>query len=108
MNNPWKLEITIERGFITKNVIGTFIQNPDIYQICKKGKVGFKNNDSFNNPIQYKCNFYKCCRNISIRKGTIFQYNSRTPFSVLFKIIKLWIVDSFNALDIKKNYRRRL
>ena len=103
MNNPWKLDITAEREFITKNIIGTFIQKPDICPICKTGKIGFKNNNSFNNPIQYKYNNYKCCRNISIRNGTIFEYNTCTPFSVLFKIIKLWIVDSFNALEIKKN-----
>ena len=106
MNNPWNLDITAEREFITKNVIGIFIQKPDICPIWKTGKIGFKNYDSFNNPIQYKCNNYKCYRNISIRKETIFEYNPRTPLSVLFKIIKLWIVDSFNALAIIKTRRR--
>ena len=102
MNNPWNVDITAEREFITKNIIGTFIQKPEICPICETGKIGFKNNNSINNPIQYKCNNYKCCRNISIRKDTIFEYNPRTPFSVLFKIMNLWIVDSFNALQIKK------
>jgi hypothetical protein len=45
-------------------------------------------------------NDYKSCRNISIRKGAIFENNSRTPISVLY-IIKYWIIDSFNAQKIK-------
>ena len=37
-----------EREFIHKNVIGIFIQKPDIYPICKTGIIGIKNNQSYN------------------------------------------------------------
>ena len=34
--------------------------------------------------------------------NTIFESNIKTPVSVLYKIIKLWLVDSINAKDIKQ------
>jgi len=45
MNNHWNLDITAERESITKNVIGIYIQKPDICSICKIGKIGLKNYD---------------------------------------------------------------
>ena len=35
MNNPWKIDFTAERKFITKYIIGAMIQKPDICPICK-------------------------------------------------------------------------
>ena len=54
-----------------------------------------------NNPLQFKCNNYKCCRNFPIRKGTIFSFSPRIPISVLYRIINYWLVDSLNVTNIK-------
>ena len=64
---------------------------------CNHGAVGTKNYGSIYNPIQGKCNYYKCSRNIYLRKGTIFEINSKTPVSVLYNILKFWLIDEMNA-----------
>ena len=36
-----------------------------------------------------------------LRKGTIFEYNSKTPASVLLTIIKLWLCEDKNVKEIE-------
>ena len=78
--NIWKINLEREKDFIKKFIIGSFIFKPEICPFCKKGTIGYKNNESELNPFQFKCNNYKCSRNIPIRKGTIFQFNAKTCF----------------------------
>ena len=78
-----------------------FIKPAEHCPYCITGKIGLKNNDSINNPIQAKCHNYKCTRNISLRKGTIFAFQSKTRVSILYKIIKFWISENKNAKQIK-------
>ena len=78
-----------------------FIKPAEHCPYCITGKIGLKNNDSINNPLQDKCHNYKCTRNISLRKGTIFAFQSKTPVSILYKIIKFWISENKNAKQIK-------
>ena len=73
----------------------------EICPSCSKGFIGLKNNDSIINPLIGKCNFYKCRKEVYLRKGTIFEYNSRTPASVSLTIIKLWLYEDKNVKDIK-------
>ena len=95
--NNWNINLINEKSFIQKYIIGTFIFKPDICPFCKKGMSGIKNHESDLNPIQWKCNNYKCCRNLPIRKGSIFQFNTKTPLSILYNIMKYSIVDNFNV-----------
>ena len=43
MNNPWNINLVTKRECINKNVIGIFIQKPDISPICKYKIIGIKN-----------------------------------------------------------------
>lgn len=57
-------------------------------------------NQSLINPILGKCNNYKCQREIYLRKGTIFEFYSKTTAQVLHTIIKLWLNDEMNVTKI--------
>lgn len=61
------------------------------------------NNNSINNPLLSKCNSFKCGRTKYLRPGTIFGLNNRTPVSVLFTILKLWIIDENNDQKLRRN-----
>ena len=87
-NKNWNINLINERSFIQKYIIGAFIFKPDICPFCKKDMIGIKNHESDINPIQWKCNNYKCCRNLPIRKGSIFQFNTKIPLSILYNIMK--------------------
>ena len=87
----WKIPIDQEREIWKKEILNIFIPIKEICPSCSKGFIGLKNNDSIINPLISKCNFYKCRKEVYLRKGTIFEYNSRTPASVLLTIIKLWL-----------------
>ncbi len=102
-NNYWKIDIEKERDFIKKHIILTFITLPELCPYCKKGKVGLRNNNSINNPILGKCNYYKCTRNLYLRNRTIFQFNSKTPYSIIYKILNYWLIEEKNAVKIKKS-----
>ncbi len=76
--------------------------NP-IFQNCNVGKICLKKQDNLINPYLGKCNYYKCKRNIYLRIGTIFEYNNKTPASVLFYILKQWLIECYNSQKIAKN-----
>lgn len=100
-SNSWKIDIEKERLFIKKYIIGLFIIIPTICPHCKTGAIGLRDSNSINNPILGKCNNFKCTRNIFLRKGSLFQYNPKTPMSVIYNIIKLWLLEEKNCLKIK-------
>ena len=58
--------------------------------LCK-GLIQLRKNESRINPYLGKCSIYKCNREIYLRVGTIFEPNSKTPASVIYKIIDLWL-----------------
>ena len=99
-DNQWNANLQRERDVITKYVIGSFIIKPNICPYCKKGIISIINKESEYNPIQFKCNNYKCCRNIPIRHNSIFKFNPKIPISVLYNIMKLWLIDEFNVSKI--------
>lgn len=84
-----------------KNIIGVFIILPVICQYCQKGNIGLKNNDSELNHLQGKCHYYHFTRNIWLHKGIIFEAPSKTPLSVLYKILLYWITEKKNVCQIK-------
>ena len=93
----WNISIETD-----ESIFWTIIVLPKICPYCKKGAIGLKKIENINALFQGKCNFYKCTRNLNLRKDSIFRANTKTPVSVLYKIIKLWLVDSLNAKDIKQ------
>ena len=76
ISNNWNINIKDERVFWIKFTIENFIIINTICPYCNHGAVGTKKCDSLYNPIQGKCNYYKCSRNLYLRKGTIFEINS--------------------------------
>lgn len=54
----------------------------------------------FINPLLGKCSYYKCNKEYYLRSNTIFEYNRNIPASVLYTILKLWLIDEFNVKKI--------
>ena len=93
----WKINIETERAFWNKYLLDKYISMPKYCINCNHGVINLINQDKDTNPIIGKCNYYKCNRNIRLRKGTIFEFHKHTPSSVLYKIIELWILDKLNV-----------
>lgn len=66
------------------------------------GKVGLKKYNYINYPLQDKCHNYKYTHNISLQKVEHIWALSKTPVSVLYKIVKLWIQKNQKAKQIKR------
>ena len=87
----YKIDIAAEREFWKTKLIGLYIIIPTKCPYFSIGGVGLKNIENENHPLQVKCNYYKCIRNLNLRRGTIFETHSKTPVSVLYKVLKYWI-----------------
>ena len=101
--NKWPIPIDKEREIWTNKLIPNFIRIPDKCPICKIGIIYLRKNNSLNNPFLGKCNKYNCNREIYLRKGTIFAENNKTPCSVLFKVLELWLLEEHNVQEIIKH-----
>ena len=98
----WKINIETERAFWNKYLLDKNIPIPKYCINFNHGIINLINQDNDTNPIIGKYNYYKCNRNILLRKGTIFEFHKHTPASVLYKIIELWILDELNVNEIKE------
>ena len=99
-NNKWNISLNSERSFWKNYLIGIFIIIPNICEKCKKGHINLRNNESIINPLLGKCSYYKCNKEYFLRSKTIFEYNRNIPASVLYTILKLWLIDEFNVKKI--------
>lgn len=96
----YNIEINNERNFWTKKLIEIFIKVPDTCPYCNKGLIQLRKNESIIYPYLGKSSNYKCNREIYLRVGTIFEPNSKTPASVIYKIIDLCLNFELNASKI--------
>ena len=62
--------------------------------------MNIRNNNSLINPILGKCNNYLCRREKYLRIGTIFEPFSKTPASVIYNIIDMWLNYELNGEKI--------
>lgn len=96
----WNITIEQERKFWINILLGKFINIPEVCIYCNKGNVNIRNNNSIINPVLGKCNNYLCNREKYLRIGTIFEPFNRTPASVIYNILDLWLNNEFNAEKI--------
>ena len=96
----WDLSIEDERKLWDDKLINRFIPVPKTCKFCKKGIINLRKNNSIINPYLAKCNNYKCNTEKYLRIWRIFQHQNKTPSSVLYKIIELWILDELNGTKI--------
>ena len=96
----WGVSIVYERKFWYNYIIGIFIIIPQIFKECNKGLVYTKENNSIINPILAKCNYYKCKKEIYLRIGSIFELHNKISASVLYNILKLWLAEDKNVVQI--------
>ena len=106
-NNITDINIENERIFWYKFVLVAIITIPITCPLCHKGTINLQNNPTINNPIIGRCSWNHCRKIIYLREKTFLSYFPRTPASVIFKIINLWLVDKDNTSTItsKLNYQ---
>ena len=80
-----------------KYLLDKYIPIPKDWINCNHGVINLINQDNDTNPIIGKFNYYKCNRNMQLRKGTIFEFHKYIPSSVLYKNIEFWILDELNV-----------
>jgi transposase-like protein len=103
----WGISLDDERKFWDKYLLNNLIEIPEKCKYCDIGVIKLRNNNSLVNPYLAKCNFYKCNREQYLRKGTIFEHQNKTPASVLYYILELWINDEFNGAKIKSKLKEK-
>ena len=64
-------------------------------------------NESLNNPILARCTSNKCRKIIYLRNNTFLEHFPRTPASIIFKIIYIWINEKSNANDIYQKLKNK-
>lgn len=89
-----------ERTFWHKFILITIVTIPTICPNCNYKSISIYNNDSINNPVLGRCNSHKCRKTIDLRKNTLLDYFPRTPASIVFKVIYIWIYDKKNCKEI--------
>jgi hypothetical protein len=99
-NNITDINIDNERMFWYKFVLLAIITVPIICPLCHKGSVNLQNNPTINNPLIGRCSWNQCRKIKYLREKTFLSYFPRTPASIIFKIINLWLVDKDNASTI--------
>ena len=95
----WNINITTEREYWYNHLLKTFIKVPFECPNCKKN-VKEKENNSFNNPIVYKCS--KCGKIIYLRQYNFYSLFPRTTASAIHNIVKMWLIGEQNATKIYK------
>ena len=96
----WGITVEQEREIWSKEILNILIPLPKHCNCCNKGLINLRKNNSINNPYLGKCNNYKCNREVYLRVGTIFEYNNKTPVSILYNVIIYWLHDDLNANKI--------
>ena len=79
----WNINIKQEREFWKKYILDTFIIIPEKCPYCKHGHIGLKNTEKINSPLEGKCNYYKCCRNLNQKKFYLFIKFKNSSFSIV-------------------------
>jgi hypothetical protein len=100
--NRKDLNIVIEneRKFWLSKIINVFIIIPKKCEKCKRGNTCLRKNNSIINPFFGKCNFYKYNNETYLGKNTIFHSYNKTPVSIIYNILDLWLNSEFNAAKI--------
>ena len=94
----WNISVDSERTFWNENLIDKYIKLPKICPLCSKQNINKIQNNTLNNPILGKCT--KCGKNIYLRQNSIFGLFPRTPASIIFNIIRLWLLEEKNLNKI--------
>lgn len=87
---------------LNKLISEGYFYKPDIWPNCKAGEYGIKhyNNNKIINIYYCRCNNIKCRKKTNLRYYSIFKIDKKIPVSILYKIINLFIFESYNAKRI--------
>ena len=97
----WNIQTRTERDIWGNELLNNLIPVPTKCNTCQKGIFVLQNKNNLINSLIAKCSYYKCWKEKYLLTGTIFEYNNKTPVSVLLIISKLWLGDEKNVLEIR-------
>ena len=99
-NNNISINIESERTFWNNIVINYYLFPKTICGKCARKSLVLNNNESIYNPIISRCSYRYCRKIYNLKEGSFFSLFPKTPVSVILIVLKSWILDEKNALEI--------
>lgn len=107
VNEPIEINITKERHFWYAYLLKTIIIIPLICPLCGKKGINAYDNDTLINPVIGRCINSKCGKKFFLRENSFLSHFEKTPASIVFIILKEWLIEEKNGNQIynilKKN-----
>ena len=94
-----EINIENERLFWNKFLLLAIVTIPIACPLFNKSPVNLYNNESLNNPISKRCTNNKCRKIKYLRNNSFLEHFPRTPASIIFKVIYIWLNEKSNAND---------
>ena len=94
INNTWNINYYNEKDFWRRAKYINMIYMPNNCPTCKIGQLEKKENLPLYliNPFHLRCNYFKCQRKVNLRNYSIFLYYQQSPTSIIYLLIKLFII----------------
>ena len=97
--------LNIERNIWKNCIIDKLIDIPKKCPLCGYSNVNITEYNSLNNPYIATCYKANCRKIIYLREGTIFAHFPKTACSNILYVIKLWLLENKNTMEIHKNLK---
>ena len=97
--------LNIERNIWKNCILDKLIDIPKKCPLCGYSNVNITEYNSLNNPFIARCSKAKCRKIIYLREGTIFAHFPKTACSNILYVIKLWLLENKNSMEIHKNLK---
>lgn len=93
-------DIQFERNIWLEYFIKIFVMVPSICYLCGNTKITVYQNNSLANPFIGRCTNCHCRKYYYLRDKTFFSLFPKTIVSTILYIMKLWILEKKNAVEI--------
>ena len=98
-------KLNIERNIWKNCILDKLIDISIKFSLCVYSNVNITEYNSLNNPYISRCSNDKCRKIIYLREGTIFGHFPKTACSNILYVIKLWLFENKNAMEIHKKFK---
>ena len=97
--------LNIERNIWKNCILDKLIDIPKKCPLCGYSNVNITEYNSLNNPYIARCSKAKCRKIIYLREGTLFAHFPKTACSNILYVIKLWLLENKNTMEIHKKFK---
>ena len=90
----------MKKNFDLKYILDKLVEKPNKCKLCNYTSISIVVNNTLNNPYIRKYSNSQCRKIIYLRENTFLNEFPRTPASIILYVLKLWLIDDKNAIDI--------